>query len=158
MAIDYKALAGFRYEIRSFLNFSERAAHLANVEPQQHQALLAIKGVPDESRATVGALAEQLQIRHHSAVELSDRLESKGLITRSRGAADRRLVLLRLTLRGERLLRDLSSTHQRELRTAAPRLIRALTKVVGQHASVVPQGSRSPGHTQQGKASTLKKR
>ena len=70
--------------------------------------------------------AERLQIWHHSAVELSGRLESNGLISRSRGAADRRQVLLRLTLRGERLLSDLSSTHQQELRTAAPRLISAL--------------------------------
>ncbi len=34
----------FRYEIRRFLNFSENVARAAGIEPQQHQALLAIKG------------------------------------------------------------------------------------------------------------------
>jgi DNA-binding MarR family transcriptional regulator len=162
MAIDYKALADFRHEIRSFLNFSERAARLAKIEPQQHQALLAIKGLqtglPDESKATIGALAERLQIQHHSAVELSNRLESKGLISRSRGEADRRQVLLRLTLRGERLLRDLSSIHQQELRTAGPRLIKALMRVVGSRAPGGPRGSVTSRHIQQSKASRFKKR
>ena len=162
MTIDYKALADFRHEIRSFLNFSQRAARRAKIEPQQHQALLAIKGLqtglPDESKATVGALAESLQIRHHSAVEMSDRLESKGLMSRSRGEADRRKVLLRLTVRGERLLRELSSTHQQELRTAGPRLIKALTRVVGNQASRGPRESVTSRHIQQRKASRYKKR
>ncbi|MGB9069638.1 MAG: helix-turn-helix domain-containing protein, partial [Candidatus Acidiferrales bacterium] len=82
-AIDYSALAAFRYEIRRFLNFSETAAREAGIEPQQHQALLAIKGRP-EFDTTVGVLAERMQIRHHSAVELSHRLESRGWIRRSR--------------------------------------------------------------------------
>src|ERR1700731_4491393 len=94
-SIDYTALADFRYEIRRFLNFSETAARAAGIEPHQHQALLAIKGLPARQIATVGALAERLQIQHHSAVELTNRLESKGLIRRSRGQADRREVLLR---------------------------------------------------------------
>ena len=129
--IDYKALADRRYEIRRFLNFSENAARLAGIEPRQHQALLAIKGLPEGRKATVGALAERLQIQHHSAVELSERLESNGLISRSRSEADRRQVLLRPTPRGERLLRDLSSTHRAELRVAGAKLVEALARSAG---------------------------
>jgi DNA-binding MarR family transcriptional regulator len=127
-AIDYAALADFRYEIRRFLNFSEAAARAAGIEPQQHQALLAIKGRPDGLDTTVGVLAERLQIRHHSAVELSGRLERRGWIRRSRRGADRREVQLRLTPRAERLMARLSLTHRDELRSAEPRLIRALSR------------------------------
>lgn len=77
--IDYQALAEFRFEIRRFLNFSEQIARAAGLEPQQHQALLAIKGLPEHRTATVGVLAERLLIQHHSAVELVNRLETKGL-------------------------------------------------------------------------------
>ncbi len=129
-AIDYQALAGFRYEIRRFLNFSENAARAAGVEPQQHQALLALEGLPPAMPATVGALAERLQIRHNSAVELSRRLEAKGLIVRTRSRSDAREVLLRVTPRGERLLARLSLSHRDELRTAGPRLIGALRSVI----------------------------
>ncbi|HWF37393.1 MAG TPA: MarR family transcriptional regulator [Candidatus Acidoferrales bacterium] len=135
MRIDYMALADFRYEIRRFLNFSEKAARRSGLEPQQHQALLAIKGLREPSRATVGVLADRLQIQHHSAVELSHRLEAKGLISRFRAGKDRRQVHLRLTLRGEKLLRDLTATHGEELRTAGPRLIAALTRAVRGHAA-----------------------
>jgi DNA-binding MarR family transcriptional regulator len=128
--IVYRALADFRYEIRRFLNFSERAARAAGVEPRQHQALLAIKGLPRGREATVGSLAERLQIRHHSAVELATRLERKKLIRRSRNNADRRQVLLHLTRRGERLLRNLSQSHRAELGSAGPKLLRALETAV----------------------------
>lgn len=129
-AIDYQALADFRYEIRCFLNFSEAAARAAGIEPQQHQALLAIKGRPLGSETTVGVLAERLQIRHHSAVELSRRLEANGWIRRSRNGADRREVRLRLTPRGDDLLAKLSRSHRNELRSAEPRLIKALLTAV----------------------------
>ena len=76
--INYAALANFRYEIRRFLSFSEIVARAAGIEPQQHQALLAIKGQPPGSETAVGVLAERLQLRHHSTVELSRRLEAKG--------------------------------------------------------------------------------
>ena len=128
--IDYTALADFRYEIRRFLNFSETAARAAGIEPHQHQALLAIKGLPARQIATVGALAERLQIQHHSAVELTNRLESKGLIRRSRGQADRREVLLRLTLRGEKLLQELTLSHRAELQLAGPKLVAALESAI----------------------------
>lgn len=128
--IDYGALADFRYEIRRFLNFSEDAARAAGIEPRQHQALLAIKGQPAGIDTTVGLLAERLQIRHHSAAELSGRLETRGWIRRSRRGADRREVQLHLTPRAERLLAKLSLTHLDELRNAEPRLIRALSRAV----------------------------
>ena len=116
--IDYRALADFRYEIRRFLNFSEQAGRSSKIEPQHHQALLAIKGLPRRVKVTIGVLAERLQIQHHSAVELTDRMQAHGLIRRTRSPSDRREVLLRPTVRGERLLRDLSLAHRAELRTA----------------------------------------
>lgn len=128
--MNYRALAECRYEIRRFLNFSEQAARAAGIAPQQHQALLAIKGLPVGLRATVGVLAERLQIQHHSAVELMNRMETKGLLRRLRSETDRREVLLRLTVRGERLLRKLSLSHQAELRSAGPALLRALKAVI----------------------------
>lgn len=127
--IPYGVLEEFRYDIRRFLNFSERAARRAGVEPHQHQALLAIKAAQG-TKATVGFLAERLLIRHHSAVELSDRLEKKNLIRRSRGETDRREVFLSLTRKGERLLEQLSEMHRNELQNAGPRLLNALQAVV----------------------------
>lgn len=126
--IPYRVLEEFRYDIRRFLNFSERAARRVGVEPHQHQALLAIKAAQG-TNATVGFLAERLLIRHHSAVELSDRLEKKHLIRRSRGEADRREVFLSLTGKGERLLQQLSELHRNELQTTGPRLLGALQSV-----------------------------
>lgn len=127
--IPYRVLEEFRYDIRRFLNFSERAARRVGVEPHQHQALLAIKAAQGTD-ATVGFLADRLMIRHHSAVELSDRLEKKHLIRRSRGETDRREVFLSLTGKGERLLQQLSEMHRNELQTAGPRLLNGLRAVV----------------------------
>jgi DNA-binding MarR family transcriptional regulator len=129
-SVHYRALAEFRYEIRRFLSFSERAARAAGLEPRQHQALLALKGLPEDQKATVGVLAERLQIEHHTAVELADRLVAKRLIVRSRSRADRREVLLHLTRRGEDVLRELSLSHHAELSSAGPKLLRALETAV----------------------------
>jgi DNA-binding MarR family transcriptional regulator len=138
--IDYQAIAEFRFEIRRFLHSSERIARAAGLEPQQHQALLAIKGLPAHRVATVGVLAERLLVQHHSAVELVNRLEAKGLLRRARGPNDRRSVLLTPTRRGEKLLRQLALTHRAELQTARSKLLEALTKLVGRH--------RLPSHIQ----------
>jgi DNA-binding MarR family transcriptional regulator len=134
-SIDYEALAEFRYEVRRFLHFVEQAAQTAGIEPQQYQALLAIRGLATPVRPTIGTLAERMQIRHHSAVELSGRLARAGWIKRSRGDTDHREVLLRLTRRGERLLESLSRLHRRELRTTAPKLIEALRSVVARNGN-----------------------
>jgi len=130
----YQALAEFRYQVRRFQRFSDEAARAADLEPQQHQILLAIKGSDAESM-TIGELAERLQIQHHSAVELEARAASRGLVTRERGEADRRQVFVGLTPAGEAALRELSSTHHRELLSAAPELIRVLQRVIADESS-----------------------
>jgi len=126
---DYEVLAEIRYQIRRFLNFSEHSARETGVEPQQHQLLLAIKGLPSGEAPTIRACAERLQIRHHSAVELVNRAEQQGLVVREPSETDRRAVSLSITSRGERMLHDLTLAHRRELHAAAPALVRALTEI-----------------------------
>lgn len=133
---DYEALADFRYQIRLFLRFSEQAARAAGVEPQQHQLMLALKGAGGRNGCRIGDLAERLQIQHHSAVELASRLEEKQIIQRSRSDRDRREVYVHLTPRGERLLRELTLHHRKELRSAGPALVSALRRVMGRTHSV----------------------
>lgn len=128
--LHYRALAELRFEIRRFLHFSEQAAQAVGLEPQQHQALLAIKGLPANHEATIGTLAEQLLIHHHSAVGLTNRLEAKRFIRRIRSQQDHRKRMLRLTSRGEQVLQKLSLLHRAELRSAGPALLRALMAVI----------------------------
>ena len=118
----YEALAAFRYALRRFLHFSEAAAQAAGVTPQQHQALLAIKGFPGRDRITVGELAERLQLRHHSTVELVDRLVLEKLVTRVASNEDRRQVLIQLANRGENTLAQLSTMHREQLKRIGPEL------------------------------------
>ncbi|HWA72404.1 MAG TPA: MarR family transcriptional regulator [Polyangiaceae bacterium] len=127
---DYRALSEFRYQIRDFLSFSERAAREHGVEPQQHQLLLALKGLPAGRRPTIGTIAERLCVEHHTAVTLTDRLARAGLVQRNRGAHDRREVLLSITERGQELLWRLSALHREQLRTVGPKLQRALSAIV----------------------------
>src|SRR5271169_1176833 len=126
---DYQAIAEFRYQIRRFLRLSEEAALQVGLEPQQHQALLAVQGMPLGRRARIADIAERLQIRHHSAVELVSRMVNKGLIQRVQGKSDRREVSVRLTPRGSRILQALTVSHRDELRRAAPVLVEALRKL-----------------------------
>ena len=119
---DYEVLAAFRYSLRKFLHFSEAAAQEKGLSAQQHQALLAIKGFPQRDEITVGELAEQLQIRHHSAVGLVDRLVEQRLIQRLAPRTDRRQVFLKVTAKGLTLLQQLSLTHRQELRRITPKL------------------------------------
>ena len=126
IAVDYRSLAEFRYRIRRFLRFSEETARSAGLEPQQHQLLLIIRGLPPEVEPTVGELAERLQIRHHSVVELIDRLERKRFVHRRRGDRDRRKVLVGMTPEGERLLESLSASHLEEMESVGPELLRVL--------------------------------
>ncbi len=127
---DYQALAEFRYQIRRFLRFSEEAARQAGLEPQHHQLMLAVKGAEDEAGPRITYLAERLQLQHHSAVELVDRLAKRGLIQRTRSHEDRREVHVKLTPRGERILQQLTLDNREELRIAAPALVSTLKKVM----------------------------
>ena len=127
---DYEALAELRYQIRRFLHFSEQASRQVGLEPQQHQLMLSLKGLPAGTRPRIGDLAERLQIQHHSTVELANRLAARGYVRRQRAGTDRRAVLLSLTPVGERVLRDLSLHHRAELRTRGPALVAALKQVM----------------------------
>lgn len=129
---DYRSLAEFRYRIRKFLRTSEELARAAGIEPQQHQLLLSIKGQGGFAR--VADLAEALQIRHNSTVELIDRAEAGGFVRRERGEGDRREVNVTLTASGEAILRELSRHHLAELSITGPALISALDGLVGARA------------------------
>jgi DNA-binding MarR family transcriptional regulator len=128
---EYQALAEFRYQLRRFLRFSEEAARAIGLEPQQHQLLLALKGLPEGHTATVGELARRLQIQHHSTVELIDRMVERKLIERSRDANDQRRVIINLTPYGDEVLRKLSLLHHAELRSSGPALVRTLMALTG---------------------------
>ncbi|MBF6599521.1 MAG: winged helix-turn-helix transcriptional regulator [Dehalococcoidia bacterium] len=130
---DYRSLAEFRVQIRRYLHFSEDLARRSGVEPAQYQLMLAVKGMPEGRVPTISYLCEALQIRHHSAVELVNRTEARGFVARFREAADRRLVLVRLTDSGEQLLAALASHHLMELRTAGPTLVHALESILERH-------------------------
>src|SRR4051794_23711893 len=122
--VQYQALAAFRYHIRSFLDFSDQAARTAGIEPKQYQLLLAVRGLPDDVPPTVGAVSQQLRIRHHSTVELIDRAEKNDLLKRVRAGS---YVLIRVTAKGERILSDAVDERIRELRVAGPELVKALS-------------------------------
>jgi DNA-binding MarR family transcriptional regulator len=125
---DYRMLAGFRFELRRFLRFSEDQAAASGLTAQQHQALLAIRAAP--SRALrVGELAEWLLLRPHSASELVVRLERAGLVGRTEPGEDRREVRVALTDKGDRRLASLSTSHREELRRLRPLLTRLLAEM-----------------------------
>ncbi|MGY0570907.1 MarR family winged helix-turn-helix transcriptional regulator [Bradyrhizobium sp. RDM12] len=133
---DYAALAQFRYQIRSFLAFSETAAAEQGLTSTQHQALLGIKGFVRPGPATVGDIARFLLIRHHSAVELIDRLAKLGLVSRGADPADARRVHLKLTKKGEQKLQALSRKNLEELRRAASPALSRLLKSFGESSEV----------------------
>ena len=126
---DYETLAAFRYELRKFFNFSERAAESHGLASQQYLALLSIEGYPGRDYVSVGELAERLQIAHHSAVGLVNRLEKKGLVKRVPAEDDRRKILVRLTRMGLITLKKLAAIHHRELQTVGPLLVGLLGQV-----------------------------
>ncbi len=152
--LDYRALAEFRYQIRRFVHFSEQAARAAGIEPQQHQLLLAIKGLPEELRPTIRTLADRMQLQHHSAVELIDRLEKAGMVSRTRSEVDRREVLIELSAKGERLLRELSLHHQEELRDSGPALAQTLRRLIAR----APNSMTAEKMVGVGRRSTLKRK
>ncbi len=128
----YQALAEFRYQIRRFMHLSEQMARTAGIEPQQHQLLLTVKGLHPDKKATISELAERLQIRHHSTVELVNRLAERGLVERQRDTEDLRRVIVQLTDQGEEVLRQLSIVVLAELRQTGPALVQALSGLIEQ--------------------------
>ena len=126
---EYQLLSAFRYALRQFLHFSEESARAAGIEPQQHQAMLAIKGFPGRDKITISELAERLQIKHHSAVGLASRLVANGLAIREGDLDDRRQVYLLLTPHGEALLEQLAAVHKEELRRLGPEIYALLARL-----------------------------
>jgi len=126
---EYETLAAFRYALRRFIRFSEEAAQAAGITAQQYQALLAIKGFPSRDKVTVGELAERLQLRHHSAVGLIDRLVAEKLVVREPSVEDRRQVLVQLTSRGEAVLEKLASVHREQLKRIGPEISQLLGRL-----------------------------
>ncbi len=131
-----KTLADFRFALRRFLHFSERAALGAGLQPQQHQLLLQVAGAPEGGLVTIAYAAERLGLKHNSAVELVNRSEREGLLTRTADASDKRRAILRLTRKGRQIMGRLSGDHARELKEWAPLLANAL-----QHISTHSDGS-----------------
>lgn len=123
----YEALAGIRYELRRFFHFSEQAASTSGITPQQHQVLLAIRASGGEM--LVGALAEYLLLKPHSASEHVDRLVKLGLVQRAGGLSDRRQVAVALTAEGRAILASLSVSHRDELRRIRPLLTRLIEEL-----------------------------
>jgi DNA-binding MarR family transcriptional regulator len=150
--LDFRALAEFRYQIRHFLRFSEQAARGVGLEPHQHQFMLALKGLPEGARPSIGELAERLQIVHHSAVELVNRLTDGGYVVRGRNPGDRREVVVALTAKGDRVLHKLSLHHRAELQTQGPALVKALHRAMagveeGEHAPARARGRKARNQT-----------
>ena len=127
---EYRALAELRYRIRHFLREGDVVAQAAGLEPQQYLLLLAIRGLPAGQEATIRTLADRLALKHHSAVELIDRLETRGYVRRARGRDDRRRVLVSLQPRGERILEQVARHRIDELRSTGQALVRAIDQLL----------------------------
>lgn len=132
---EYRALAEFRFQIRRFLHFSEEQARVSGLEPRQHQLLLAIKGLPEGARANIGELSLRLQLRHHSTVELIDRLAARRLVKRMPSRSDQREVRIVLTPSGESILKSLTLAHREEMQEAGTELSKALRAVLRKNRS-----------------------
>src|SRR5215475_3171317 len=126
----YRALAELRHQIRQFLSEGDRAARASGLEPQQYLVLLMIRGLPDGMSATIRTLADRLTLKHHSAVELVDRLEANGYVRRSRARDDRRNVIVSLLPRGERMLEEVARQRIDELRSNGHELVRAIDRLL----------------------------
>jgi DNA-binding MarR family transcriptional regulator len=127
---EFRALAELRYRIRHFLSEGDAAARRAGLEPQQYLLLLMIRGLPSGEEATIRTLAERLALKHHSVVELVDRMEVHGYVRRTRGRDDRRRVLVSLMPRGERMLEDVARQRIEEVRSYGHELVRAIDQLL----------------------------
>ncbi len=127
---EYQALAEMRYRIRKFVREGDAVARAAGLEPQQYLLLLAIRGLPEGEEATIRTLADRLALKHHSAVELIDRLEAHAYVRRSRSRDDRRRVLVSLLPRGEKLLEQVARDRISELRSSGAALANAISALL----------------------------
>jgi DNA-binding MarR family transcriptional regulator len=130
-----RELAAFRYALRKFLRFSESAAEGCGITPQQHQLMLGIAGYTQHGHATVSELAEFLQERHHGVSELVARCIKRGLVRKTQGASDRRVVLVSLTRKGELTLAKLSKLHKTQVEQLRSGLLRVSIKEEGKSAT-----------------------
>ena len=129
-AKDYAALAAFRYALRKFLRFSkEFLATKAKLTPEQYEALLALKAFSTNHGLLVGELSERLQVKHHTAVSLADKLVVRKLATKRRGRSDRRQVYVKLTSAGSKLLTSLAAAHREEIRVRSSEMIDPLKRL-----------------------------
>ena len=127
---DYNALASFRYALRKFLRFSKRALAVeADLTTEQYEALLALKAFARGRGLTIGDLSERLQVKHHTAVGLVDKLEALRFVRRQQGVEDRRQVFVQLTPAGSRALAKVAVIHRREMRICSPEMIEALLRL-----------------------------
>lgn len=127
---EYRALGELRYRIRRFLQEGDMTAKQAGLEPQQYLLLLALRGLPPRQEATISVLADRLSLRHHSTVELIDRMEAHGYVKRIRGREDRRHVLVSLQPRGEKLLEKVVEQRVIELRANGRALVAAISALL----------------------------
>lgn len=127
---DYQRLLTFRIELRRFQQWSEERARSLGLTPTQHQLLLAVRGHPDPAGPTISDLAGHLLVRHHTVVGLLDRTQAHGLVTRERDLADHRIVRVRLTTAGHKVIRSLSGAHLEQLERLGP-LLHALSGSAG---------------------------
>lgn len=116
---DFEHLLGFRSSLRRFQRWSEDQARAAGLTHVQHQLLVAVKGHPGTEPPTVGDLAGYLLLRHHSTVELVDRAAVAGLVRRVPDDRDARVVRVRLTPKGDRIITELTPAHLVELHSLA---------------------------------------
>jgi DNA-binding MarR family transcriptional regulator len=139
---EYRALAELRYRIRHFIQEGDAAAQRSNLEPQQYLMLLAIRGLPQGAIATIRTLAERMAVKHHSAVELIDRLESHGLVRRIRSHGDKREVRVSLLPRGSKLLERVARERLSELKASGVALADAITLLVERNTKPLPRGRK----------------
>jgi len=137
---EFRALAELRYRIRYFLKEGDAAARSVGLEPQQYLMLLAIRGLPEDACAKIQTLADRLALKHHSAVELIDRLEQRGFVKRTRGKEDRRQVLVSLSPKGHRVLERVVRHRLVELRTHGRALVKAIDALLHDQPTRVVAG------------------
>lgn len=147
---EYRALAELRYRIRRFVREGDAVASAAGLEPQQYLLLLMIRGIPEGQGATVSTLADRLALKHHSVVELIDRLEAHGYVRRNRSREDRRSVLVSLLPRGEKMLEQVARHRISELRATGAALVKAISSLL-EDRRAYRSGRKSAGRPREGR-------